>query len=78
MSDSVRVYLNAHGVDVPKDATVLEAIRLTNAAEAARIDAGERAVTDSRGIAVAADTPVYMGAIYRTVHARHHGDAPAE
>lgn len=75
MTTMVRVYVNGHGVDVPADATALDAVRIAEPATADRIAAGERAVTDSRGLPVAADSALYNGAIFRiTSNRRAPGD----
>ncbi len=66
---SVRVYVNARGFDVPSTATALDAVQTADATEADAVRAGTRLITDSRGIAVAPDTAVYGGVIYRlTAH----------
>jgi hypothetical protein len=64
---SVRVYVNARGYDVPLTATALDAVQTADAGEADAVRAGTRLITDSRGIAVAPDTAVYGGVIYRLV-----------
>jgi len=68
---SYRVYVDAHPVDVPKWATVLDAIEIADSALAAGVRAGSRAVTDSRGLPVASDAPLHGGAILRVVAASH-------
>lgn len=69
MSD-VRVYVNERGVDVPRDATALDAVRAHDADEAARVAEGARAIVDSRGLPTPHDAPAFAGAIYRTITAR--------
>ncbi len=64
---TVRVFVNARGHDVPPGASALDAVRIADAAEADGVTAGTRQITDSRGIAVQPETPVYGGVIYRTV-----------
>jgi hypothetical protein len=68
--DTVRVYVNGKGVDVPAAATALDAVRLTDPDAAAAVSAGTRALTDSRGLPAAPDAPVHGGAIFRLVSAR--------
>jgi hypothetical protein len=68
--DTLRVFVNERGLDLPRGATALDAVRARDAAEGDRVAAGERQITDSRGLPVAADTPAYGGAIYRTIAAR--------
>lgn len=70
MTDTVRVFVNATGLDVAGGATVLDAVRAWNPAEADAVAQGTRAVTDSRGLPVPADQPVYAGAIFRIVSSR--------
>lgn len=67
---AVRVYVDGQGVDVHADATALDAVRVADPALAALIAAGERALTDSRGVLIASDTRVHGGAIYRVVSSR--------
>jgi hypothetical protein len=64
---SVRVFVNARGYDVAHDATALDAVRVADAAEAEAVQAGSRQITDSRGLPVPPETPVYGGVIYRVV-----------
>lgn len=68
MTDStIRVYVNARGYDVPSDASAVEAVRVADVADADAVSAGTRMITDSRGLPVTPDTPVYAGVIYRVV-----------
>jgi hypothetical protein len=64
---TVRVFVNARGYDVPGTASALDAVRVADIAEADGVVDGTRQITDSRGLAVSADTPVYAGVIYRVV-----------
>ena len=67
---TVRVFVNERGVDVPRGATALDALRALDATEASRVEAGERALVDSRGLPTTSDAPAFAGAIYRTISAR--------
>lgn len=67
---SVRVYVNARGHDVAVTATALDAVHAADPIEADAVRAGARLITDSRGLAVAPETVVYAGAIYRLVTRR--------
>ena len=73
---TVRVYVDAHGIDVPARATALDAVRAHDPAAAAAVLAGERAIADSRGLLTAPDAPVHGGAIFRVVSGRA-GRAPS-
>lgn len=66
----VRVFVNERGVTVPAGATALEAVRLLFPDDADGVTAGRLRLTDSRGLPVAADSPVTGGAIFRVVTAR--------
>ena len=68
--DTLRVFVNERGIELSNGATALDAVRARDAAEGDRVAAGERQITDSRGLPVAADAPAYGGAIYRTIAAR--------
>jgi hypothetical protein len=73
---TVRVYVNGRGVDAPAEGTALDAVRVADPELADRIATGTRAITDSRGLPVAAQATLYHGAIFRVVAARG-GDAPS-
>ena len=73
MTETVRIYINTAGVEVPSSATALEAVEAWNAAEAAAIRSGERMITDSRGLPADPASPVHNGAIFRIVRARQSG-----
>ena len=68
--DTVRVYIDGAGVDVPRGATALDALDRRDASLARAVREGSRALTDSRGLPVPGDTPAYAGAIFRVVSAR--------
>lgn len=70
MTQTVRIYINSVGVDVPAATTALQAVQSWNAAEAAAIGNGERMITDSRGLPADPQSAVHNGAIFRTVRAR--------
>ncbi len=67
---TLRVFVNGKAFAASPGATVLDAVRLLDAAEADAVAAGTRAVTDSRGLPVAPETPVTGGAVLRIVSAR--------
>lgn len=79
MSATVRVYVNARPVDVAAEATLLDAVRLQDAATADLVVTGERALTDSRGLPVSPEERVFAGAIVRVVSGRRAagGASPA-
>lgn len=75
MSATVRVYVNGVGVDAPSDATALDAVRIADPAAADRIGAGDRAVSDSRGLPIPNDSALYNGAIFRIISNRQRPGA---
>lgn len=77
MTQTVRVFVNAAGLDVPAGATVLDAVRTFDASVADAVASGARLVTDSRGLPVANEATVYAGAIFRVV-ANRSGVAGAD
>lgn len=74
MTATVRIYINANGLEVPSGATALEAVEAWDAAAAVAIKGGERMITDSRGLPTDPQSPVHNGAIFRIVRARHAED----
>ena len=75
--EQLRVFVNGTPLHVSRDATALDAVRLLDAALAGAVVAGERAVTDSRGLPVAPASAVTGGAVYRVVSGRALRDQDA-
>jgi hypothetical protein len=69
----VRVFVNAVGVSVRAGASILDAVRAFDAAEADAVARGEKLVTDSRGLPIAADRTVSAGSIFRLLPVRKRG-----
>jgi len=67
MSDTIRVFVNGKGIDAPVGGTALDAVALLAGAEAERVRVGALLVTDSRGLPVQPDTPLFNGAVFRLV-----------
>ena len=67
MSDTVRVFVNGKGFEANTSGTVLDAVALHAPDDAERVRAGSLLVTDSRGLPVPADTPLFNGAVLRLV-----------
>ncbi len=68
--EQLRVFVNGTGISVNHGGTILDAVRAFNASEADEVAAGTRAVTDSRGLPVALETPLAGGTVLRIVSAR--------
>ena len=66
--------MNGKGVDVPAGATIAQALESFDPAEAALVRAGDKLVTDSRGLPADPQSIVFSGAIFRLVRARAAGD----
>jgi hypothetical protein len=66
----MRVYVNAQPLDLPRGATVEDALREWNGEEATAVARGERGVTDSRGLPVSLSDAVAPGSILRVVGSR--------
>jgi hypothetical protein len=75
---TVRVFVDGRAVEVPRGASVLDAVRALDAGAADAVAAGASVVTDSRGLPTDAGTPTHGGAIYRILPARRRADAGAE
>lgn len=70
MSETVRVFVNGRGLDAPAGGTALDAIALVLPSDSAEVQAGRMIVTDSRGLPVPADSPLYNGALFRVIPRR--------
>lgn len=67
MTDTVRVFVNGRGYDAPAGGTAADAVAVHSSADAARVRAGALLVTDSRGLPVPADSPLFNGALFRLI-----------
>lgn len=71
MSDeTIRVFVGTRGLDVPRGASALDAVRSADRTLAEAVAAGTRRITDSRGLPVDPSAPAFAGAIFRVVGAR--------
>ena len=73
MTDSIRAYVNGRGVDIPAGASALDAVRVWDTAAADQVMAGDRALTDSRGLPMEPSTVLVAGSIMRLVSGRRRG-----
>jgi hypothetical protein len=67
MSDTVRVFVDGKGYDAATGGTALDAVALHATADADRVRAGTLLVTDSRGLPIAVDSPLFNGAVFRLI-----------
>ncbi len=75
---TIRVFVNAIGVDVPAGATALDAVRACGGEQATEVAAGTRLITDSRGLPIETDTPMSAGSILRLVARRDRNGAAVD
>ena len=78
MPDTIRVYLNQRGVNLPAGTSVTEAIRLVEPQLSEALASGKAKVTDGRGLDLSPDQVLTGGAILRIIVSsrRGPGDAP--
>jgi hypothetical protein len=74
--DSLRVFIDAHAVDVPRGSSALDAVTAFDTAAAAALRDGERILTDSRGLPIDVATEVQAGAIFRLIPRRNRSAPP--
>jgi hypothetical protein len=67
MSVTMRVFVNGVGYDVPSGSTAFDAIALHDADEARALREGGVLVTDSRGLPIDPDAPMFNGAVLRLI-----------
>lgn len=72
---TVRVFVNASGVDIPAGSTALDAVRAFSDDAANEVVNGARLITDSRGLPVDGTVPVSAGSIFRLVPRRDRAAA---
>jgi hypothetical protein len=75
MTRIVPVFVNAVKVELPNDATALDAVRLWSEEAAREVIAGLRVVLDDRGLPIDPEATVHGGSIFRLVPARTAGEA---
>jgi tagatose-1,6-bisphosphate aldolase non-catalytic subunit AgaZ/GatZ len=72
--NTIRVYVNGQGVDVPRGATALDALRVADPDAARLVEEGKRALVDSRGLGLSPTAVLSAGSIVRVVSARAAGE----
>ena len=68
--ESLRVFIDAHGVTVPVGSTALDAVAAYDKDAARALGAGEKILTDSRGLPFEPGAQVQSGAIFRLIPRR--------
>jgi hypothetical protein len=72
---TLRVFIDARGVDVPPGAKAIDAVQALDAATAAAVRAGEKILTDSRGLPIDGASALESGAIFRIIPKRDRSAA---
>ena len=63
----MRVFVNGRGLDAPTSGTALDAVAIHSSADAVAVQEGTLIITDSRGLPVPAETPLFGGALFRLI-----------
>lgn len=64
------VFVDGARVQLQPGSTALDAVRARSEESASEVERGARLITDSRGLPLPSDTPVYGGAIFRVIAKR--------
>ena len=76
--ETLRVFIDARGVDVPPGATAIDAVEQYDKSIAQAIRQGEKILTDSRGLPVDGSGALQAGAIFRIIPKRDRSAAASE
>ena len=76
MTDTIRAYVNGRGVDVAAGASAIDAVRAWDNEAADQVMAGDRGLTDSRGLPLDPSAVLAGGSIIRIVSGRRRGATP--
>jgi hypothetical protein len=76
--ETLRVFIDARGVDVPPGATAIDAVEVFDPTVAAAVRGGHKVLTDSRGLPVEPSAALESGAIFRLVTKRDRSVPAAE
>jgi hypothetical protein len=76
--ETLRVFIDARGVDVSPDAKAIDAVEKLDPAIAAAVRAGEKILTDSRGLPIDGGSALESGAIFRIIPRRDRSAATTE
>lgn len=74
--ETLRVFIDAKGVDVRPGATAIDAVEAFDPAMASAVRAGDRILTDSRGLPIEATAALESGAIFRLLPRRDRAAGP--
>jgi hypothetical protein len=76
--ETLRVFIDARGVDVPPGATAIDAVEAYDKTLAIAVREGRKILTDSRGLPIDGDMALQSGAIFRLISKRDRSAAATE
>jgi hypothetical protein len=76
--ETLRVFIDARGIDVPPGAKAIDAVEKFDPMVAAAVRGGEKVLTDSRGLPVDGASDLESGAIFRIIPKRDRSAAPTD
>jgi hypothetical protein len=74
--ETLRVFIDAKGVDVRPGATAIDAVEALDSTLAQAVRDGQKVLTDSRGLPVEATSALESGAIFRLIPRRDRAAGP--
>jgi hypothetical protein len=76
--ETLRVFIDARGVDVPHGSKAIDAVEKLDPSTAAAVRDGQKILTDSRGLPIDAGSPLQSGAIFRIIPKRDRSATTTE
>jgi hypothetical protein len=73
--ETLRVFIDARGVDVPPGAKAIDAVHAFDPDVAVAVRDGRKILTDSRGLPIDGASELQSGAIFRIIPKRDRGAA---
>ena len=75
--ETLRVFIDGRGVDVPLGSTAIDAVEAFDEASAAAVRGSTKILTDSRGLPIDAGSALESGAIFRLIPRRDRSAGPS-
>jgi hypothetical protein len=76
--ETLRVFIDTRGVDVPPGARAIDAVEAFDPVIAAAVRGGEKILTDSRGLPIDGASALQSGAIFRIIPKRDRSAVTSE